>query len=228
MISPEPLLILASKSPRRRELLNSIGVKFEVEPAHIDETLQNEHTPEEIVIRLCEEKSRVVAARYPEHFVLAADTIVVLRDRAAGFHVLNQPADDEESRQMLAQLSGRTHEVFTGFCLRRKSDDVCQTRVVQTVVQFKKLSTREIEAYVASGEGRDKAGSYGAQGIGAMLIERIDGSYTNVVGLPLTEVADVLEQYQLWDPAALAFVQTHHGSGDHQRTSGGVTHDNDF
>ncbi len=125
MISPEPLLILASKSPRRRELLNSIGVKFEVESAHIDESLQNEHTPEEIVIRLCEEKSRVVAARYPEHFVLAADTIVVLRDRAAGFHVLNQPADDEESRQMLAQLSGRTHEVLppfdkkpSGFCIK--------------------------------------------------------------------------------------------------------------
>lgn len=172
----EPKLILASKSPRRRDLLNSIGVQFEVEPAHIDESLKNEHTPEEIVIRLCEEKSRVVASRYPEHFILAADTIVVLRDRAGGFLVLNQPADDEDSRQMLEQLSGRTHEVFTGFCLRRKAPEICQTRVVQTLVQFKKLSAREISAYVASGEGADKAGSYGAQGIGAMLIERIDGS----------------------------------------------------
>ena len=181
-------LILASASPRRRELLTNLNFPFEVVPADIDETFTDEDNPFDLVRRLSIGKAEAVAARYPDALVLAADTVVVFRDE-----VLGKPKTPEENLDFVTRLSGHTHEVFTGHALvlgDRRAD-----RVVQTAVRFRKLSEGEIERYVATGEGMDKAGGYAIQGYGSALVREVRGCYFNVVGLSVPNVAELAQTF---------------------------------
>jgi len=184
-----PTFVLASASPRRAELLARAGLRPAVIPADVDESVLPGESPQQMVERLSLAKARAVLAGLTgAHLVLAADTIVVRDDV-----ILGKPADEAEARSMLRSLSGREHQVKTGFALVR--DDgrqiVC---TVSTDVVFRALSEEVIQRYVATGEPMGKAGSYGIQGVAAMLVERISGSYTNVVGLPLVEVIERLPE----------------------------------
>lgn len=183
------MLILASRSPRRAELLRQAGFDFIVKPADVDETCRPREKPELYVRRIAEEKARAVQAG-PEDVVLGADTAVVI-DR----EILGKPSDDPDAVRMLEALSGRKHEVLTGICVQRGREMKVDWAV--TLVWFAELSTREISEYVSSGEARDKAGAYAIQGLASKFIERIDGSYTNVVGLPISLVYKLLRN---WEP----------------------------
>lgn len=176
-------IVLASASPRRRELLSGLGLNVVAHAADIDETVAKGEDPEGLVARLAATKAAIVAARNPSELVVAADTVVVVDGE-----IVNKPADAAENRAFLARLSGRTHEVYTGHALRLagRSDDV----VVRTLVTFRELDAEEIEDYVVTGEGLDKAGGYAIQGRGAALVSRIDGCYSNVVGLSLPAVVE--------------------------------------
>jgi len=184
------MLILASASPRRRELLTQAGFNFRVHPAHIPEDLQAGEDPIAYVTRLAREKARAVydqlAAAEPRIAVLGADTTVTLDN-----HILGKPEDASDAARMLRLLSGRTHRVITGVSL--VSAVGVETAAEVTAVQFLTLSDAEIEAYVATGEPMDKAGAYAIQGRAARWIPRIEGCYFNVVGLPIALVATLLE-----------------------------------
>jgi len=179
------MMILASSSPRRSELLQQIGVRFTTDVADIDETPLPGETPADYVARLALAKARVVAQRHPGRVVLGSDTTVVLNDR-----ILSKPEDESQARQMLTELSGNSHQVMTAVALVQDSTEKQIT--VVTDVRFCELSAQQIDAYIATGEPADKAGSYGIQGLGAVLVASISGSYSNVVGLPLTETAALL------------------------------------
>ena len=181
--------ILASSSPRRRELLASIGLEFEVVPSHVPEVHQEGEAPEEYVARLSRDKAAAVATAHPSRWVIAADTTVFLDDR-----LLEKPADAADAARMLAAIAGRTHVVYTGVTLKNVARDHHETRVAETEVRMAPLSHGEIEWYVRSGEPLDKAGAYAAQGIGAIFIDSIHGSYTNVVGLPLATLFQMLRR----------------------------------
>lgn len=175
----EPL-VLASASPRRSELLRSVGLVFEVVPSRAQENGMSGESPHMAALRWAREKAKVVAEQYPHKWVLAADTIVVLGDQ-----VLGKPRDPEEAVNTLRKLSGCVHNVISGICLMRAGRDFERVDAVNTEVRFKQVTLPEIDAYVLTGEPLDKAGAYGIQGIGAFMVEHICGSYTNVVGLPL-------------------------------------------
>lgn len=183
-------LVLASSSPRRRELLAQIGVAFRVQVAAVDETPLAGEPPQAYVARLALEKARAVARQQPQAVVLGADTTVVLEGS-----ILAKPLDDAEARQMLQRLSGRSHEVLTAVALVQDHRE--QVQVVRTAVTFCPLTPAQIAAYVATGEPADKAGAYGIQGLGAVLVASLHGSYSNVVGLPLTETAAMLSDYHI-------------------------------
>lgn len=170
-------LILASASPRRRELLQAAGFEVDVRPAHLDESLKPGEAPADYVLRLARAKAAAVAGEA----VLGADTTVVV-----DAEILGKPGDDTEAATMLRRLSGRVHEVLTGFCLRRGGREIA--RVERTLVWMAELTDAEIAAYIVSGEPRDKAGAYAIQGLAARFIPRIEGSYANVVGLPIAAV----------------------------------------
>lgn len=195
-------LILASESPRRAGLLLSVGVEFDVRPSRVDESVwQGEPIdpaggPAGIALRRAGLKARSVSCLHPDSWVLGADTIVVL-----GGSIFGKPSSRAEAVQMLETLSGKTHEVITGICLVRPGGKLLRGQSVTTRVSFKPLSAREIEAYVGTGEPMDKAGAYGIQGIGAFLARSVEGSYTNVVGLPLCEVLDWLMDESIIEPA---------------------------
>jgi len=180
-------LLLASASPRRAELLAAAGFAFEVVPAEIDETPLPGETPPSCVLRLAEAKAAIVAGRDRGAVVLAADTVVV----ADGL-ILGKPVDDRDAADMLARLSGRNHDVLTGVSVRADHRQV--SAVERTVVWFHPLSPEEIAWYVASGEPRGKAGAYAVQGLASRFVERIEGSYSNVVGLPVARVYQLLRQ----------------------------------
>ncbi len=174
------ILVLASSSPRRRELLARAGVAFEVVPAEVDEAPRPGEAPGALAARLARAKAEAV--RRPDAFVLGADTIVVQGDR-----ILGKPGDAVEAADMLRALSGRTHRVITATCLLAP-DGAATERTCATEVDVVPLGDRDIAAYVGSGEWRGKAGGYAAQGIASAFIAGVRGSYTNVVGLPLAEV----------------------------------------
>jgi septum formation protein len=184
-------LVLASASPRRREILGQLGVEFRVVPSGIDETALPGETPEQHVVRLADEKASEVAQRFvadeQRPLVLAADTIVIIDGE-----VLGKPAHDADAVRMLLALGGRTHRVMTALCLREARGAHREAFALTTLVRFRPLDARVARAYVASGEGRDKAGSYAIQGLGAGLVAAIEGSYTNVVGLPAVETLAAL------------------------------------
>jgi septum formation protein len=189
-------LILASESPRRKRLLQSVGLDFQIEPSRIVESGLPSGNPAVDAERWAHVKSASVSAAFPDSWVLGADTIVVVDGGIFG-----KPADRNEATSMLSQLSGRTHEVITGMCLMKTAEGTHKTGSVITRVLFKDLSRDEIEAYIRTGEPMDKAGAYGIQGIGAFLVRSIEGSYTNVVGLPLCEILDWLMEEGIIEPA---------------------------
>ncbi len=176
-------IILASKSPRRHDLLRQAGLSFSVIPSGIDESAVPLAAPERYVRVLAEAKAGDVSEKNPRRWVIGADTIVV-----AGDAILGKPGSAEEAREMLQRLGGRSHRVMTGYCIHRKGLERFFSETVVTRVWFKDLTDEEIEWYIRTGEPFGKAGSYAIQGIGVRLVTRIDGSYTNVVGLPVCEV----------------------------------------
>lgn len=178
-------LVLGSASPRRQELLAQIGVRPDaIRPADIDETPRNNELPRVYAERLALEKTQAIDLA-PDEIALCADTVVAL-----GRRILGKPADPEEASKFLKLLSGRSHNVITAVALR--SADHVWTRTVATSVKFKSLSDAEISAYLRSGEWQGKAGGYAIQGLAAAYIPRINGSYSNVVGLPLAETANLV------------------------------------
>jgi len=182
-----PILVLASASPRRLELLRQIGiVPDHVEPADIDETPRPRELPAGHVVRLAEAKARAVRPRHPDAFILAADTVV-----ACGRRILPKAEDEATARACLTLLSGRRHRVYGGIALLSPGGDLAIRQVVSQVT-FKRLSDEEVATYLASGEWHGKAGGYAIQGHAAALIPWIAGSYSNVVGLPLYETAQLL------------------------------------
>lgn len=174
------MLVLASQSPRRKEILAQAGIPFVARTAPVDETPLNGESPEQYVRRLAREKAEAVPAA-PDEIVLGADTTVVVDGE-----VLGKPADAADARRMLARLSGRRHQVVTGVCLKR--GDACICDHASTEVWFSPMTDAEIDAYVAGGEPMDKAGAYAIQGLASRYIERIEGCYFNVVGLPVALV----------------------------------------
>ena len=189
-------LILASGSPRRRKFLTDLGLVFTMASADLDETIHPGELPGELVCRLAGEKAAAVAADHPESWVIGADTVVVL-----GREILGKPADPAEALVMLKRLAGRTHEVWTGVTVIRWQDRTCRTFAVCTQVTFVESSESVLAAYVATGEPLDKAGAYGIQGQGVFLVSAINGSYSNVVGLPLPELLEQLLELGIIRPA---------------------------
>lgn len=174
------MLLLASKSPRRREILLNAGLEFEVRPADVPEIRGNSESPQDYVKRLAREKADAVECA-PGDIVLGADTIVLVGD-----DVLEKPLNDDDARRMLRLLSGREHFVTTGICLRSQQRTIID--VETTGVRFVTLTDAEVDTYVASGEPMDKAGAYAIQGLASKFIDRVDGCYFNVVGLPIARV----------------------------------------
>lgn len=183
-------LILASASPRRSELLKLAGIEFEVRPVEVDENLLPAETPEAHVLRLAQAKATAAQKEFPSNFVLAADTIVTLDSV-----IMGKPKDKADAASMLEKLSGRSHQVMTGYCLANQQAEICELDFANTEVWFRTLTPSEIDRYVDSGEPMDKAGAYAIQGFAAGMVKKINGSYTNVVGLPLSEVVELLKRY---------------------------------
>ncbi len=178
-------VVLASASPRRRELLNLIGVAHEVRPANIDESARPREAPRRHAERLAREKASAVATRDPDLITIGADTLVVVNRK-----VLGKPADTGEAARMLGLLSGRDHTVITAVAVSRGNK--LRSAIEEVRVKFRRLRDDEIEAYIATGEPMDKAGAYGIQGFGATIVERIEGDYFAVMGLPLGRLVGLL------------------------------------
>lgn len=183
-------IILASASPRRQELLRQIGLNFEVMISSVDETIVLGAPPYEAVSELAYRKAMGIARLHNECIVIGADTVVVHQDT-----VLGKPTDISDALRTLKNLNGSEHQVITGFCVIEADTGKVVKASETTRVFFRHLSDREIVAYVNSGEPMDKAGSYGIQGLGALLVSRIEGCYFNVVGLPLTRLSQVLKEF---------------------------------
>jgi septum formation protein len=196
-------LILASASPRRAELLALVGLDFATRPADVDERPAPGETPREHVLRLAEAKALAIAREEPDAWVLGADTTVTVAGR-----ILGKPGSKAEAREMLELLSGRSHEVFTGFSLIRRDGAITARGVVGSEVRFRELSGDELDWYTGSPEPYDKAGAYAVQGMGAAFIREVHGSFTNVIGLPLCEVCDALKHV-----GAIRFDGGGHGPG---------------
>ena len=182
-------LILASGSPRRRELLGGIGIGFDVVVSDVEEKQEPGEPVDEYVRRLARDKGAAVAAKHPDAWVLSADTVVFIDEQ-----VLEKPVSRADAASMLARIAGREHVVYTGVALQHAQSGFLEDTVVASKVRMIELSSEEISWYVDTGEPMDKAGSYAVQGIGAMFIDSIDGSYSNVVGLPLSVVYAMLKR----------------------------------
>lgn len=199
MISVEMPLLLGSASPRRRDILRGLGLAIRIEPADIPELVREGEPALEYVTRVVEDKLRAVAERGPSAFsaLLVADTVVVIEG-----DILGKPSDVADAMRLLTRIVGRTHTVYTRYALSLPEDPlrICAARTVATEVTLRGASKEEIRRYAESGEGLDKAGAYAAQGLGAFLIERIAGSYSNVVGLPACEVVLDLRALGLLGP----------------------------
>jgi septum formation protein len=189
--APVTRIILASASPRRAELLRAAGIAFDVRPADVDEQVHDGEPPDAYVRRVADAKARAIHQQWPDRVVLAADTTVV-----ADGHVLGKPIDREDARRMLRLLSGRTHQVMTGVAvIGPQGAGEGETRIEVTTVEIAPLGDADIAWYVASGEPMDKAGAYAIQGLASRFVTRIEGSYSNVVGLPVALVHEMLEVF---------------------------------
>jgi len=183
-------VLLASGSPRRKELLSLLGIPFLIQIPNIPETRHEGESPRRYCARISREKALEMARQHPEALVIGADTIVVVGDR-----ILGKPLDPDEARDYLLLLQGKTHDVFTGYTIVH--GDRAKSRVIRTRVRFRPMTHEEIVWYIASGEPTDKAGAYALQGIASIFISDIRGSYTNVIGLPLSELYEDLKQFGL-------------------------------
>lgn len=185
--------VLASASPRRKELLEKMGLQFSIVVSEADESTVSRDIPVNLYVQeLALLKASATAKtmlRNKKALIIAADTIVTLDGE-----ILGKPDGEDGAKKMLSSLSGRTHEVYTGYCVMRISDGKTVCNSVKTEVKFKTLTEQKIRSYIESGEPMDKAGAYGIQGLGSMLIEKINGDYFNVVGLPVSALADTLEE----------------------------------
>jgi septum formation protein len=180
-IKDKPEWILASASPRRKEILQQLGMRFQVDPSIAPEPPRNpRETPARYALRVASLKASEVASRHPAGLILAADTIVVLQNT-----VLGKPTDREDARRMLKNLSGRWHEVLTGICLMESCQNKIHSAGSRSRVHFRRMFAEEIDWYLNTNEYRDKAGAYGIQGYAALFIDRIEGCYFNIVGFPV-------------------------------------------
>lgn len=186
-------IVLASASPRRRELLEQIGIKFDIvvsnEPEdEIDKSLSPEnYTSELALMKACNVAKKLTGTKRKDSLIIAADTVVYSDGK-----ILGKPKDSDDAFRILKSLSGKAHEVYTGICVMRLTDGYATSKSIKTTVKFKELTDKTIKAYIKTGEPADKAGAYGIQGRGAVLVEEIYGDYFNVVGLPLSALYDVL------------------------------------
>jgi septum formation protein len=183
-------IVLAAASPRRKELLEQIGLQFEVEPSNCDEEITSGSESHETARRLSLGKARAATRKHRNAIIIAADTFVVFGDR-----ILGKPRTDSEARGMLRALNGQAHSVITGFTVLDTESGKVVSRSVETRVHMRKLTLKEIDSYLKSKEPLDKAGGYAIQGLGAVLVERIEGDYSNVVGLPLSALAKSLREF---------------------------------
>ncbi len=193
-ISAEYPLILASGSPRRKDLLLSLHIPFKVFPSQVEENNDWGYAPEEFALNMAKKKAKDVFDRLKDGWTLGADTIVVV-DK----DILGKPKDYKDAKDMLTRLSGRKHTVITGFCILSPSGLVSHIEAVRSEVMIRELAEEEIDAYLKTMEPFDKAGAYAVQGMGAFMIKAIKGSYTNVVGLPLCEVILALKKIKALD-----------------------------
>lgn len=183
-------IILASASPRRKEILEKTGLKFRVVESEYEENLDSVMPPHMLARRLSYEKAKAVAVRYGDALIIAADTFIVFKDK-----LLGKPHTGPEALKMLTMLNGREHSVITGFTVMDTGSGKKLSRSVETRVRFRKLTAGEIGAYVKTGEPLDKAGAYAIQGLGAMIVKKIEGDYLNVVGLPLSALIEALKKF---------------------------------
>jgi len=187
-------IILASQSPRRSQLLEQINIPFTVQVSEVEEHIDSiEGTPEHKAQQLALMKARDVASKHKEGIIIGADTIVVLDDS-----IMGKPSDENEAFLMLKRLNGRQHRVITGLAVIDAATGLTRLDYEETLVSFKKVSDETIQNYISTGEPFGKAGAYGIQGIGAVLVEKIDGCYSNVVGLPLSKLCSMLEEFKIF------------------------------
>jgi septum formation protein len=183
-------IILASASPRRQELLKRVGLKFEVEPSNYEENISCELEPHQLAKSLSLEKANLVAKNHKNTLVIAADTFIVFESR-----ILGKPRTETEAKQMLETMNGKPHSVITGFTIIDTETNKALSRSVETKVHLRKLSSNEIDAYVESKEPLGKAGAYAIQGLGSVIVEKIEGDYFNVIGLPLSALTESLKEF---------------------------------
>ncbi|HNT69265.1 MAG TPA: Maf family protein [Syntrophorhabdaceae bacterium] len=180
-------IILASESARRVDILRTLGVSFAIVPPDVDESRKKDEPPKEYVLRVSHEKAHKVGSHFTDKWIIAADTVVVYKNR-----ILGKPRNEQEAFNMLKTLSGKWHKVITGFCVLNLSKKIAYRDAVETKVFVRDLHDEEIKRYIKTSEPLDKAGSYAVQGKGGYMVKEIKGSYTNVVGLPICEIAEAL------------------------------------
>jgi septum formation protein len=186
-------IILASASPRRKELLEKIGLKFEVEPSDYEEKISPGIEPHKLAKTLSLKKAGMVAGNYKNALVIAADTFIVIDNE-----ILGKPVTQIEARRMLETINGRQHSVITGFTIVDTENGKAITRSLETKVYIRKLTSKEIDAYVETNEPLDKAGAYAIQGLGSVIVEKIEGDYFNVIGLPLSALTESLKEFGVY------------------------------
>jgi len=202
------ILILASASPRRKELLQNVGIPLNVIPSSVQESEHGNGTPRDQVLNWAYLKAKSVSDLFPDSWVLGADTIVVIDNK-----ILGKPRNREDASRMLRILSGRKHSVLSSFCILHGNRGARVDGCIETKVVFKELTDDEIRGYVATGEPLDKAGGYAIQGVGSFLVKSINGSYTNVVGLPLAEVLEELSRMGVSKPFEAFWRRENPGKG---------------
>ena len=189
IFQPDIPVILASASPRRKELLEKLGLRFSVIPAHIDETMLKDEDPINYASRMSLEKGEAIAKKYPERIVISSDTVVVHKE-----HILGKPSDPKDARRMLKMLSGKTHQVITAFTILQNNRDIERTEHEISDVTFRDLNDSEIDNYIATGSPLDKAGAYGIQDLHANLVKSINGCFYNVIGFPVARFKKIWDE----------------------------------
>lgn len=186
-------IILASKSPRRKWLLEQVELDFEVMPSDFEENIEGKKFSKELIENLAYEKAKDVANKVPEGLIIGADTIVIFKDK-----ILGKPKDENDAKNMLKMLSGNTHKVLTAVCIIDKDEDKTLINSCLSKVTFKKLTEEEIDAYIKTKEPMDKAGSYGIQAFGSLFVTKVEGCYNNIVGLPLNLLYEMLKAFGVY------------------------------
>lgn len=186
-------IILASASPRRKEILEKTGLKFKVDASDYEEEINYSLRPHELARFLSREKAKAIVNKYTNALIIAADTFIVFKGK-----ILGKPHTEEEAKRMLKMLNNRTHSVITGFTIIDTDDNKKLSGSVETKVYFKKLTIKEIESYIKSKEPLDKAGAYAIQGLGAVIVKKIEGDYFNVMGLPLSTLMETLKKFGIY------------------------------